>query len=218
MSVNSSSSNVYSSFVTVSAFRDYDKDKNGLDKKEIAQGALSLKDGTSTDKRTASLLATVVAGGKNGAGFFEDIDTDRNGRLSVSEFDRLAGLDGNKNEFSSDDFKTLAPNKVQTEAVNISEQKLRDIADGKTVNNTPTDYSAPTDYNTPTNNYDPPSSQEPYKQPEGFQQQILSLFVNLLQTILKLFTQQGGSSYAGSANAGSTAGSSLAGSSLAGPA
>ncbi|MBK8189811.1 MAG: hypothetical protein IPK79_05110 [Vampirovibrionales bacterium] len=81
-------------------FKKFDKDNNGLDKKEInaaAQDAIKNK-----DYNTAGLLGTMAVGGKDNQGLMHDVNKD--GRISQDELKQFAGLAGKKDEIDTADF------------------------------------------------------------------------------------------------------------------
>lgn len=81
-------------------FKKFDKDNNGLDKKELnlaAQDAIKNK-----DYNTGSLLGTMAAGGKDNKGLTHDPNGD--GRISQDELKQFAGLAGKKDEIDVADF------------------------------------------------------------------------------------------------------------------
>lgn len=153
------SNGLFTSFLTVNARNQIDRNRNGLERNEIAQGALSYRRSQDpTDQKIASLLATISVGGRDGNGYFNEIDTDRNNILSFNELNNFAALDGNQNEFSSEDVRRLNPSRFVEGGVTVDENRLQQIANG----NNP---------NTPSNN--------------GFPSQIFQL----LSLFLQLFTQ-----------------------------
>src|SRR5690242_14021250 len=93
--------NVYRAFIKYDSNQD-----NKLSKQEIAQAALDLKDQGCYDE--FMLFATFLQGGKDGKGLFPD--TDKDGALSFSEINQLAGLDGKTDTITTDDFKAKFPN------------------------------------------------------------------------------------------------------------
>lgn len=170
--MSTSGPGVFTSFVTVNVANQYDTNRNGLEKKEIAQAALNLRNTNDpTDQKTGSLLATIVAGGKDGAGFFNEIDTDRNGSLSTSEFQRFAGLDGKADSFSTDDVKALSPTRYVEGGVAIDNNKLQQIANGT----------------------------DPQQPPNQLNQSPLTLLLSILSLFLQFLTQpgNGGNNYGG---------------------
>jgi hypothetical protein len=177
------STGVFSSFVTINVANRFDTNRDGLDKREVARAAVETPaSGDVTDQKLRVLLATTVVGGRNGYGYFEDIDQDRNGRLSTDELNRFASLDGNGDTFSSTDFQRLAPNKFLEGGRELDEERLRAIAEGRPVYTPPA--TQPPSYNPPPTT---PPGYNPTTQPGGLDSS--QLLVSFLRLFLQLFTQ-----------------------------
>ncbi len=157
------SNGLFTSFVTANVRNQFDTNRNGLERNEVARAALSYRRSQDpTDQKIASLLSTISVGGRDGNGYFTEIDSDRNNILSLNELNQFAGLDGNQNEFSPEDVKRLNPGRFAEGGVTVDENRLQQIANGN-------------------NSYTPPNTSPD----NGFPTQIFQL----LSLFLQLFTQ-----------------------------